>query len=220
MVSLLAIASSRSVGQPTEVWPEVDAHVQLPSDFRVVATAATRQGVAFPYQQWYVAASFGYQWMRMTMPHLVNMDADKEHYVMLGGGYEVLHTVQSGKVKNENRLLLDPTIGLRLPAGVLVRDRNRVEFRWVEGVYSTTYRNQISVERAFLVRGFRFSPYVSPEFFYNGARHSWSQERYNAGVQWPYQHLLMLDTYYLRRACSACSLGSLNVVGVALNVFL
>src|SRR5271170_6064983 len=115
---------------------------------------------------------------------LLNIDPDKEHYLVLGGGYEFLRTVQSGVVKHENRVTIDATPGFLFPAKLLVRDRNWVELRWIDGRYSTTYRNMVTVERALLVHGFQFSPYASVEAFYNGAQHSWDTEWYTAGVQW------------------------------------
>ena len=37
----------------------------------------------------------GYQWKRISKPHLENIDPDKEHFFLFGGGYERLQTLQS-----------------------------------------------------------------------------------------------------------------------------
>lgn len=224
-LSLVTIFCSGAAGQSqtptteTEFWPEVDAHVELPSHFRVLAFGGLEQGVGFPYQQWYLAAGLGYQFKPILKSHLENIDPDKEHHFVVGGGYEFLRTIQSGKTKDEGRLVLEGEPGFRSPAGFLVRDRNRVEFRWVNGVYSTRYRNRLTVERDFLLHGFRFAPYGGAEVFYDGAENSWNEEWYTAGVQWPYKHLLMLDTYYLRLNCPTCNPANVNVAGVTLNFY-
>jgi hypothetical protein len=224
-VALSAVFCARSVGQSempttgTEVWPEVDAHVQLPSHLRLIAYGGTQQGVGFPYQQWYAAAGLGHQFKPILKSHLDNIDPDKEHHLVVGGGYEFFRTNQSGKTKDESRLIFEAIPGFRPTAGFLVRDTNRVELRWVNGVYSTRYRNKLAVERDFLTHGFRFTPYGFAEVFYDGAKNSWDQEWYAAGVQWPYRHLLMLDTYYLRQKCPTCSPPNLNVAGVTLNFY-
>jgi hypothetical protein len=204
----------------TEIWPEVDAHVQLPSHLRLLAFTGLEQGIGFPFQQWYAAAALGYQFKPILRPHIVNIDPDKEHYFLFGGGYEFLRTVQSGVVRHEDRITVDGTPGFRLPAEFLVRDRNWLELRWMDGTYSTTYRNMIVVERDFLVHGFRFSPYGSAEIFYNGSKHSWDQEWYTAGIQWPYKRLLMLETFYRRENCKTCDPTDWNAVGITLNVYL
>jgi hypothetical protein len=204
--SLAIIFCSSAAGQSpaptteTQVWPEIDAHVQLPSHFRVLTFSGLEQGVGFPYQQWYAAAG-------------------QEHYFLFGGGYEFLRTLQSGKISDENRLDLDGVFNFRPTARFLVSDRNRVEFRWKNGNYSTTYRNKLTVERDFLLRGFRFTPYVAAEAFYDGAQNSWNQEWYYAGIQWPYKRLFMVDTYYQRQNCTTCNPTNWNVVGVTLNFY-
>jgi hypothetical protein len=107
----------------------------------------------------------------------------------------------------------------RLLSRLLVRDRNRVEFRWVDGVYSTRYRNLLTLETDFLVHGVRFTPFGSAEVFYDGPKHSWNEEWYTAGVQLPYKRRLMLETYYRRENCPTCSPARWNVGGATLNVY-
>ncbi len=210
---------AQTTSTETQVWPEADAHIQLPSHLRVLAFGGLEQGIGFPYQQWYSAAALGYQFKPILKPHIINIDPDKEHHLLFGGGYEFLRTVQSGVLKDENRITFDGTPGFRLPAGFLVRDRSWLELRWIDGKYSTTYRNMLTVERDSLVHGFRFDPYGSAEVFYDGPKHSWDQEWYTAGVQWPTKRLLMVDTYYRREHCVTCTPTNWNVAGMTLNLY-
>jgi hypothetical protein len=214
-----AEAQSQIQTTETEVWPEVDAHIQLASSLRVLAFTGLEQGVGYPFQQWYAAVALGYQVLPILTPHLVNIDPDKEHYFLFGGGYEFLRTVQAGNTKHEDRITLDATPGFRLHRVFLVRDRNWVELRWIDGVYSTTYRNRATLERDFLAGGVRFTPYGSVEGFYDGSSHSWNQEWYTGGVQWPYKRFWMLNTYYRRENCDNCNPRSWNAVGGSLNFY-
>jgi len=225
-LSLVTLLCSGAAGQSqtddteTQVWPEVDLHLQLPSHLRVLAFSGLEQGVGFPFQQWYVAGALGYQFKPILREHIFNIDPDKEHYLVFGGGYEFLRTTQSGIVKHENRVTIDVTPGFLLPAKILLRDRNWVELRWIDGTYSTTYRNMVTIERGFLVHGFLFSPFGSAEVFYDSPKHSWNEEWYTAGFQWPYKRLLMVETYYKREHCATCSPTNWNVGGVTLHFFL
>jgi len=221
-VTILCSGAAGQLQSPTtetEFWPEVDTHVELPSHFRMLVLGGLEQGVGFPYQQRYLAAGLGYQFKPIVKSHLENIDPDKEHHLVVGGGYEFYRTIQSGKTKDESRLVIEAIPGFRPTAGFLVRDTNRVEFRWVNGVYSTRYRNRLKIERDFLLHGFRFTPYASAEVFYDGAKSSWNQEYYSAGVEWPYKRFLMLDTYYLRLNCPTCNPAHANVAGVTLNCY-
>ena len=106
----------------------------------------------------------------------------------------------------------------RLP-DLLVSDRNRVEFRWVSGEYSTRYRNRLTVERDFLIGELHVAPYASAEVFYEGAKH-WYEEQYAAGLQLPYRRSFKFSAYYLRQNCTTCSPAHLNVVGMTVDVYL
>jgi len=215
-ISVSGQSNDETVG---EFWPEVEAHVQFPDNWRILAFAGLKKGEDFPYQQVYVGLGLGYQWKTISKPHLENIDPDKEHTFVFGGGYERLQTVNSGKTSDENRLALSATAGFRPASRLLVSDRNRVEFRWVNGVYSTRYRNLVQGEYDFKIREFRFTPYASAEFFYDGATSSWNQEWYTAGIQWPYKRIFMVETYYLRQNCTTCNPANLNVGGLTLNLF-
>jgi hypothetical protein len=214
-----AASQAQTFETQTLVWPEVDGHLELPSQLRVLAFVGFEQGVDTSFQQWYAAAGIGYQFKPILREHLINIDPDKEHYFVFGGGYQVFRTIQSGRLTDENRFTIDMTPGFRLPSEFLLRDRNFIECRWIDGVYSTTYRNMLTVERDFLLHGIRFSPFGSAETFYNGAQHSWNQNWYTVGIQWPYRSLLMVETYYRREECSTCKPANWNVGGVTVHFF-
>ena len=201
-----------------EFWPAIDVHYQFSDNLRLLGLTELKRGAELGYQQIDAGLGLGYRWKTIKRPHLENIDPDKEHTFLVGGGYEYLHTV-SGKPKYENRLALEAQAGTRPLSRLLIRDRNRVEFRWVNGVYSTRYRNNLSLEYDISAGKFRFTPYTSAEAFYDGAKGSWNQEQYTAGAQWPYKRRLMLETYYLRQHCTTCSPVYLNVAGLTLNFY-
>ena len=214
-----AVGQAQTSSTEAEIWPEGDVHIQMPSHLRVLAFTGLEQGIGFPFQQWYSAAALGYQFKPILREHLLNIDPDKEHYLVFGGGYEFLRTAQSGAVHHEDRITIDGTPGFRVSSRILLRDRNWLELRWIDGTYSTTYRNQLSVERDFLVHGFRFTPYGSAEVFYDGPKHSWDQEWYTGGVQLPSMRRFMFETYYRREHCNTCTPVNWNAVGMTLNIY-
>ena len=175
--------------------------------------------MGYPYQQWYAAAALGYQFKSILRPHLENIDPDKEHHFLFGGGYEFLRTIQSGKVKDEDRITIEVTPGFRLRSNSWCATGTGPSSVGLTG----STRQPIAIccpsKTTFLFRGIRFTPYGAAEVFYDGARHSWNEEWYTAGVQWPYKHLLMLDTYYRRENCPTCSPAYWNVGGVTLNLY-
>jgi hypothetical protein len=88
----------------------------------------------------------------------------------------------------------------------------------------------LMVEHEFRISGFRFSPYASFEAFldstahatedsYNGTKNSWNQFWYTAGLQFPYKHQLMLQTYYRRKDCTTCTPTNWNAWGMTVNLY-
>jgi hypothetical protein len=224
-LSLSMICHSRATGQSAisstenEAWPEADFHVQLVSNWRVLSFVGLEQAAGYPFQQWYVAAAIGRQIKPILRPHWENIDPDKEHYLLLGGGYEYLGTTHSGEVSNENRITFDVTPSLRPVSRLLLRDRNWTELRWINGTYSTTYRNMVVAEVDLRVHDIRFTPFGTAEFFYDSPKDSWDQEWYTGGVQLPYKRVFMLETYYRREHCPTCTPHNWNAGGATLNFF-
>jgi hypothetical protein len=200
--------------------PEAYAHIELSPNVSLLSFAGLHDGEGYPYSQWYAAAGMSYRFQRIRTPHLVNIDPDKETYFFVGVGYEYLTTTQSGVTKTEDRMILAATPGTRLFNGhLLVRDRNRLELRWINGEYETTYRNQLSGEWDFLSDGFHFTPFGSVEAFDN-SRHGWNEWWYTAGVEFPFgQRQWMLEAYYQRQNCSTCTPTHWNVAGLTLNYY-
>lgn len=201
-------------------WYTGNVWIQLPHHLRFLATGELNAGTNYSYEQWTAGGGIAYQWKRVTkLTHLVNINSDKESRLVVGAGYEYLWTDQEGTSTSEDRIVVAATPRYRPFGRWLLEDRNRFEFRWVDGAYSTRYRNRITVERDLLVDKFRFTPYVAAEFFYNFAQDSWNEQQYSVGIQWPYRRVLMLETYYLFQHTTAAP-SNTNVFGITLNLYL
>jgi hypothetical protein len=146
------------------------------------------------------------------------IDVNNEHYLVFGAGYEYLHTVQNGSKRIENRTIAQVTFRY-LIGSVLLSDRNRTEYRWVNGAYDFRYRKKLVILGRLQRGTFKFRPYVSGELYYDRNHHSWNQNQYGVGVQFPYKKRWMLDTYLLHQNCTTCSQSSVNMIGVTLNLY-
>lgn len=215
-VPRLAAQSSSTAG---EFWPGVSFRYQWPSALSLTAFSEIKNADDIPYQQLGVGARLGYQAKRMNRPHLVNIDPSKEHSFFASLGYEYLQTVQSDAESFEDRLSAELTLRQRPASRLLLADRNLVESRWVNGTYSTRYRNRLTVEADLLLHRLRFTPYASAEVYYSWNKSSWNEQQYAVGIEWPYKNWGMLDTYYLRQNCTTCNPAHLNVAGLSLSFY-
>jgi hypothetical protein len=215
---LLSFGTTAAAQDAAEFWPQVNAYTHLRGATRFLAYSALDEGEDFPYSQWKLGAQVGFRLKPMKHLHRRDIDEDKNHTLPLAAGYEYVATTESGSETHEDRIVLDATPGFRPHAPFLIRDRNRVEFRWKDGQYSTRYRNRLQVEAGLRIGELRLTPYASGEIFHNSA-HDWYETQYTFGVQVPCRRLLMVDTYYLRQDCSSCTPNPVNVWGLTLNLF-
>jgi len=185
----------------------------------MLALTGLEQGAGYPFLEWYAGAGIGYQFRSILKSHIENIDPDKEHHLILAGGYEHYHTTKTGKVTREEHAVIEIDPGARPISWLLLRDRNRIEFRWIDGAYSTRYRNEPSIEADATIHGYHFMPFGAAEAFYSGASRSWDEERYTAGAQWPYKDVLMLETYYRREHCPTCKPANWNVGGTTVHFY-
>jgi hypothetical protein len=213
-------ASAQTLESAGAFWPALDVHVPLAPSLKLLAYGELKTDEEFPYRQADFGATFTFQMRPILMPHRVNADTDKEHLVALGAGYEHLTTVESGVDKFENRILLDATPRVRPFSRLLLADRNRFEFRWVNGDDSTRYRNKASAEVDVDLGRIALTPYASAEFFYDTSKGAWIEQQYAAGIQFPYRKIVMLDLYCLRQNCPGCDPLHLDVLGLKVNVYL
>jgi len=213
----LARGQSQDIGWETR--PRLVADVELVPRTRIQAWGELQHGVNFSFQRWRT----GFLLLRRMKPivkaHRQDIDADKEHHLVFGAGYEYLHTIQNGSLKVENRIIAQVTPNYIIPGEFLITDRNRAEFRWVNGAYDFRYRNKLMLQRPLEVHNFTFTPYGSGELYHDRNHQSWNQNQYGGGIQFPYKRLLMLDTYLLHQNCTSCSQHSINMLGATLNLY-
>lgn len=218
-----ALTGSRLLAQDSSTagafWPRLAVRYQWPSRLSQTLYAQVKNEQANLSRQLGVGTDLSYQAKAISRPHLVNVDPSKEHTYVVGVGFEYLDTRDDSSPKYEDRLKVEATGRHRPTSWLLIEDRNRVEFRWVDRAYSSRYRNRVSAEVDLHLGTLRYTPYTAAEFFYSWASDSWNEQQYSIGVQWPYRGAWILDTYYLRQNCTTCSPRHLNVGGLSLSYF-
>ena len=112
------------------------------------------------------------------------LDESKNRHVLVRIGYRYL--VNAGDDPGENRGVLEVTPRFPLVGGVLVSNRGRADFRFVDGEYSWRFRNRLSFEREVSIGRLRVNPYARAEAFYDSRVHTWSLgTEFVAGASFP-----------------------------------
>jgi hypothetical protein len=223
-VALLCLGGSgasaqNSVPPATEFWPKLNLNFDLRPRTRLQVMVAKENGEEFGFSQLKTGATISQRMKRIVRRHTDNADEENDYNLVVGVGYEYLRTTQDGGVKHENRLLVETTPRHAPGLGLLITDRSRIEFRWVDSAYNFRYRNKLTVNRSFKAGKLNLTPYASGELFWDRNHHAWNENQYSFGVQFSRRKRLMVDLFYLRQNCTTCKQDPLNVFGVTLNLF-
>lgn len=202
-----------------EARPKLVSAIDLLPRTRLETWVESQQGLDFSFQRWRTGGLLNRRIKPILNLRLRDIDEDNDNYLVIGGGYEYLHTVARGHLTIDNTIIAYATPHI-LFAGLLLSDRNRSEFRWINGVDDFRYRNRVTINRQSQVGTFRFAPYGYGEVFYNSRSRSWNHREYAAGVQVPYRSRFMVDTYLLHECFTGCGHGSANMLGVTMNLYL
>ena len=203
-----------------EFWPEVDVYINIKPKVRLyllgTLSKSVEDGELFNAQSY--EAQVG-----------AHVDYIPNQHLILRTGYRYGTAVGSSDDGfREHRLITEQTLRKLLPGNFLISDRNREDFRFVNGDFSFRYRNRVTIEREVPVfRGRTITPYVSGELFYDTRFNTWNRNRWGVGVQQslrrgPLLKMLLpkrqiiLDIYFMRQNDSRSNSPHVNALGAAL----
>ena len=205
-----------------EFWPEVDVYITVKPKVRLYLTGTVSKTV----EDGELRNAQGYE-----SQIGVHVDYIPNQHVILRTGYRYGTSVGNSDPFKEHRLLSEQTLRQLLPGDLLLSDRNREDFRFVDGDFSFRYRNRVTLEREFhLLKARTITPYVSGEIFYDTRYNIWNRNRFSFGVQQslrrgPLRKILLpkrqviLDLYYMRQNDSRSDIQHVNAIGAALAFY-
>jgi hypothetical protein len=224
-LSVVVIGPRTAKAQTTsnEVWPELDVYINVKPKIRLyfmgTTSRAVEDGEAFNGTAF--EAQIG-----------AHIDYIPNKHVVLRTGYRFGTSVgDSDSPYKEHRFLTEQTLRKLLPGSLLLSDRNREDFRFIDGDFSFRYRNRVTIEReSHLFKQRAITPYGSAEIFYDTRYSAWNRNRLTAGVQTslrrgPLLKMLLpkrqviLDLYYTRQNDSRSSTQHVNALGAALAFY-
>jgi len=206
-----------------EFWPEIDVYIDVKPKVRLYLLGTISKSV----EDGEIRNAQGFE--AQIGAHVDYIPND---HIILRAGYRFGTSVgDADEPYKEHRLLTEQTLRKLLPGELLLSDRNREDFRFVNGDFSFRYRNRMSIEREVdLFKGRTITPYVSAEIFYDTRTSAWNRNRLAAGFQQslrrgPLRKMLLpkrqliLDLYYVRQNDSRSEIQHVNAIGAALAFY-
>jgi hypothetical protein len=218
------LSSGISAGaQTTPVWPEIDAYVRLNDRIRFFFLATTVQENRESTEGEFGAnVDLSFKPIRRRTPLLrFRLDESKNRVLMMRIGYRYLPSYTGGAT--ENRGVLEatartPLIGLL--GDLLLSDRNRIDFRDIDGEYSWRYRNRLSFERELSLGPVRVNPYARFEISFDSRYDKWSRTEWTLGSSFPITKRWELEGYFDHQNDTAGSPSrQTNAVGLVTSIY-
>jgi len=205
-----------------EFWPEIDVYINVKPKVRIYLIGTISKSV----EDGEIRNAQGFE--AQIGAHVDYIPND---HIILRTGYRFGTSVDAEEPFKEHRLLTEQTLRKLLPGDLLLSDRNRQDFRFVNGDFSFRYRNRVSIEREVdLFKERTITPYVSAEIFYDTRSNAWNRNRLAVGIQQslrrgPLRKMLVpkrqviLDIYYMRQNDSRAEIQHVNAIGASLAFY-
>lgn len=217
------VAKAQQSVTRNEFWPEIDVYINVKPKVRLYLIGTISKSV----EDGEIRNAQGFE-----AQFGAHIDYIPNDHIILRTGYRFGTSVgDADEPYKEHRLLTEQTLRKLLPGDLLLSDRNREDFRFVNGDFSFRYRNRVSIEREVHVFKERsITPYVSAEIFYDTRSSAWNRNRLAVGFQQslrrgPLRKMLLpkrqviLDLYYMRQNDSRSETQHVNAIGAALAFY-
>jgi len=206
--------AQQSAETKREIWPEFDVFFPVRDQFRLMLSVGSEK--ASESRDGLEAQVSAY------------LDYFLKNRVTLRAGYRYGFSLDASEPFHEHRVSTDQSFHKPLPRDFVFSDRNRQEFRWVNGDFSLRFRNRVMLEKTFTINTRSVVPYSSTEIFYDSRFSTFNRLRVIAGAEFHFKRrdvwLLnvrrqqILNLYYLWQRDSRSQSKNLHAVGITFEV--
>lgn len=210
----VSIAEVQSQQTRTEIWSEADVYVPLDEKWRLFFMFKSNRAEETRKDR---ESTIG-----------AHVDYNVNQILVLRGGYRYTFSVNDNDPFHEHRIITEQTLRQHLPLEILLSDRNREDFRFINGDFSFRYRNRVKLEREFRLLGRSLTPYGAVEVFYDTRFNVWNRNRLSVGSQVQLQRgfpllreltprkQVILDLYYTKQNDSRSQTPHIHAIGATI----
>lgn len=189
----------------SQFWPDTTVTIKLDKNLNLILFGTIRLGRNDTAQ---VSRQGGFGFSHTFNKHLSG-----------GTQYRFVHNEPTpDKPSNEHRLFAELTPRTPLKFGFQISDRNRIEWRKINGQVSWRYRNRLQFERPFSIKDRKITPYVAGEPMYDSRYDTWSRTQAYFGARVPIVKHFTLDGFYARQWDARAKPGFLHVIGTFIRL--
>ena len=205
-----------------EIWPELNIYYKRHNvNFIRFAAGLTKSDPVNQASDGFLELDVQFGLKRRIIEKIVeDPDFQKTHLVTMRGGYAYVPSFADENASIEHRGIFEVTSRYPIFGSVLLSDRNRLDFRWINRKYSTRYRNRFRIEHEFEIKKFHFTPYGSAEFYYDTRVHGWNRNEYLFGTEFPFRKRYVIEFYFSRQNNRGTEAVDINAMGWVFQMYL
>jgi uncharacterized protein DUF2490 len=222
LLSSRQLVAQDSSGTKKEVWPEVNLFYRLNQKFRIYALySATKLKNSS-----YTDGGFGIYLDYFTLSRArgkigFNLrDSTAGYYLWLRAGYLYSSTPpQSEDPYKENTLVTEANVRFYLPFNILLTNKNRFDWRSINGSFEPRYRPRLTFERDMRTEYLYFTPSIYGEYYIYFHGGGLNRFRISGGIQTKFTTNIEFETYYVHQFDNGQNVNALDAVGIALKFY-
>jgi hypothetical protein len=224
---ILFMTSARESGRAEvfleQFWPETDFYMRMTEKSRLFFLVAGTRTKVDGYSDGQLGAHVDLFVSPVFFKRRVERHPDiaRNRFLQLRVGYLFGRTPKDRPNPFvEHTPTVEATPRHYLPKGLLLTDRNRVDFRFVDGSFLPRYRNRLKAERSLGIKRFSLTPYAYAEAFYDWRYDRFHRFRFAAGGELEVRKWLVLEGYYLRQQDTEAEPRGTNIAGLAVQFYI
>ena len=143
VIVLTAVIRAQSDESVFEFDPGLGINVKLSEKVRLEFATGSEKTERLSSIKWKASAGASFRIKPILNQTDDDPNDDKRHTLVIGGYYEYSRSTEDLSESVEHRIMVDATPRYLFPSQLLLSDRSRIEFRWVNGDYRFRYRNRL-----------------------------------------------------------------------------
>jgi hypothetical protein len=224
LFSAFVISSKMLVAQDStqkEIWPELDVYYRINEKFRLYGLiSGTRSnseytdGTASIFLDYFMLP-----WLRGKRNDTELSDTARGYFIWFRAGYSYSDAPPGDKKKVVNLIETETNSNFHLPEDIVLIDRNRLDWRWVNGLFQPIYRPRLKFVRNFKTDYLTFNAYLWSEYFFYLNDNTQNRLRICFGTEIKVLKTMDFELYLLHQFQNKQYVEPLNAVGIQLNFY-
>ena len=225
LIMLQHLVAQDTTGVKQEVWPEVNLFYKVNNKLRVFTWYSTTKlknsgftdggyGIALDY--------FTLPWLKGRIDYLHGKDSVPGQYLWLRVGYSHSNTPADAKDPvTENTFLTEANGRFYLGHDILLTNKNRLDWRFINGDFKPRYRCKLTIEKDMRSEYLFFTPYIFGEYFINLYEGGSDANRFRlcGGSELKVARHINFEVYFLYQFDNGKALDALTAAGFVLKFY-